>query len=310
MPASLLDRPFGIYEKALPDGPWPRMLADARQAGFDYLEMSIDESDQRLARLDWSRQPRRDLVRACEEQDISIFSICLSAHRRFGLGSAHAEVRNRAAEILDATVGLASDLGIRVVQIAGYYAYYEDRDRAARSRYVEGLRRGLALAERRGVMLAIENIDTADMASVTDCIALRDEIASPWLQIYPDVGNLAVHKLDVAAELTLLRGAAVGLHLKDARPGQPRRVQFGDGDVPFDLVFASLAEECYDGPLTLEMWNDESPTAVRAAADALTWIKERMREAAAAGGAAGPPRFAPSVGTCTLSTPLEAPSTR
>jgi L-ribulose-5-phosphate 3-epimerase len=212
---------------------------------------------------------------------MSIFSICLSAHRRFGLGSARAEVRARAAEILDAAIGLASDLGIRVVQIAGYFAYYENHDQAARARYVDGLRLGLEMAERRGVMLAIENIDTADMASVTDCIALRDEMASPWFQIYPDVGNLALHKLDLASELTLLPGAAVGLHLKDVRPGQPRRVPFGQGDVPFDVVFSSIADGHYAGPLTLEMWNDQSPTAVRAAADALTWIKERMRQAIA-----------------------------
>lgn len=25
----------------------------AKQAGFDYIEISIDESDERLARLDW-----------------------------------------------------------------------------------------------------------------------------------------------------------------------------------------------------------------------------------------------------------------
>ena len=37
--------PTGIYEKALPFcGSWERTLSSAKAAGFDFLEMSIDES--------------------------------------------------------------------------------------------------------------------------------------------------------------------------------------------------------------------------------------------------------------------------
>jgi 3-dehydro-L-gulonate-6-phosphate decarboxylase len=44
---------LGVYEKALPtDADWPERLALVRRLGFDYLELSIDESDAPLARLD------------------------------------------------------------------------------------------------------------------------------------------------------------------------------------------------------------------------------------------------------------------
>ena len=277
MSTSLLDRPFGIYEKALPGGSWSTMLEDAGRGGFDFVEMSIDESDERIARLSWPRETRRDLARESSRQGIPIFSICLSGHRRFGLGSANPETRRKAAEMLDAAIGLASDLGVRVIQIAGYYAFYEDGDAGARARYIEGLRRGVTLAARRGVMLAVENIDTPDVASISECLTLRDELDSPWFQIYPDVGNFAVHRLDVLAELALVSGSAVGLHLKDARPGEPRRVPFGQGAVPFDLVFAALGRSAYEGPLTLEMWNDEPANALANAAEALRWVKSEIR---------------------------------
>jgi L-ribulose-5-phosphate 3-epimerase len=32
--------------------------------GFDFVEMSVDETDERLARLDWSREQRLALVQA------------------------------------------------------------------------------------------------------------------------------------------------------------------------------------------------------------------------------------------------------
>ena len=37
--------PIGIYEKALPySGTWRERLAMAHEAGFDFVEMSVDES--------------------------------------------------------------------------------------------------------------------------------------------------------------------------------------------------------------------------------------------------------------------------
>jgi L-ribulose-5-phosphate 3-epimerase UlaE len=48
----MLKMPVGIYEKALPDAmSWEERLAAAGQAGYDFVEISIDESDERLSRL-------------------------------------------------------------------------------------------------------------------------------------------------------------------------------------------------------------------------------------------------------------------
>jgi L-ribulose-5-phosphate 3-epimerase len=35
----------------------------AKLLGFDFVEMSVDETDERLSRLDWSREQRLALVR-------------------------------------------------------------------------------------------------------------------------------------------------------------------------------------------------------------------------------------------------------
>ena len=42
----------GLYEKALPKTlSWEERLNLTRKTGFDFLEISIDDSDERLARL-------------------------------------------------------------------------------------------------------------------------------------------------------------------------------------------------------------------------------------------------------------------
>ncbi|STM48012.1 L-xylulose 5-phosphate 3-epimerase [Escherichia coli] len=62
------NHPLGIYEKALAkDLSWPERLVLAKSCGFDFVEMSVDETDERLSRLDWSAAQRTSLVAAMIE---------------------------------------------------------------------------------------------------------------------------------------------------------------------------------------------------------------------------------------------------
>ena len=91
------NHPLGIYEKALAkDLSWPERLVLAKSCGFDFVEMSVDETDERLSRLDWSAAQRASLVTAMIETGVAIPSMCLSAHRRFPFGSRDDAVRQRA----------------------------------------------------------------------------------------------------------------------------------------------------------------------------------------------------------------------
>ena len=97
--------PLGIYEKALPKTlTWPERLVLAKSCGFDFVEMSVDETDERLSRLEWSTTQRASLVEAMLETGVSIPSMCLSAHRRFPFGSRDETVRERAREIMPASL--------------------------------------------------------------------------------------------------------------------------------------------------------------------------------------------------------------
>jgi L-ribulose-5-phosphate 3-epimerase len=271
---------LGVYEKALPPGAdWEARLQLARRLGFDYLELSVDESDARVARLDADAAERRAIRRAVAATGVPVLSLCLSAHRRYALGSASAAIRLRALDLLIGAIDLAVDLGVRVIQVAGYYVYYEDETPASADRYVDGLARGAAYAASAGVMLGIENMDTVGIASVEEGLGVLERVASPWLQLYPDVGNLIERGREPLHELDLARGRMVAVHLKDARPGEPRRVPFGEGHVPFTAAFERFAAAGYAGPMLVEMWNDDLPDSAERLVAARTWVVARMAEA-------------------------------
>ena len=52
---------LGLYEKAMPTGlSFEEMLLNVKEAGFDFMEISIDETDARQARLDWSEEEKAE----------------------------------------------------------------------------------------------------------------------------------------------------------------------------------------------------------------------------------------------------------
>ncbi len=66
--------------------------------------------------------------------------MCLSAHRRFPLGSEDDTVRAQGLEIMRKAIRFAQDVGIRVIQLAGYDVYYQEANDETRRRFRDGLK--------------------------------------------------------------------------------------------------------------------------------------------------------------------------
>lgn len=163
--------PLGIYEKALPAGEcWLERLRLAKTLGFDFVEMSVDETDARLARLDWSREQRLALVSAVAETGVRVPSMCLSAHRRFPLGSEDDAIRAQGLEIMRKAIQFAQDVGIRVIQLAGYDVYYQQANDETRCRFRDGLKESVDMASRAQVTLAMEIMDYPLMNSISKAL--------------------------------------------------------------------------------------------------------------------------------------------
>lgn len=253
--------PVGIYEKALPaDITWEERLRQAGQAGYDFVEVSIDESDLRLARLEWPVSERVALRRAIANTGVPIKTMCLSGHRKYPLGSASPKVRSRALDILHRAIDFAADIGLDIVQVMGYDVFYEPAYAGTEARFLDGLQHGVRWASAAGIMLALENTDLEFVDSVDRGLRLLDMVNSPWFQLYPDMGNLAAAGYDPAEQLRKAAGHLVAVHVKDTVAGVVRGVPFEEGIVPFGEVFQALAEIGFWGPLMVEMWShmDES----------------------------------------------------
>ena len=78
----------------------------------------------------------------------------------------------------------------RNIQLAGYDVYYEPKTLLSREYFVENLRKCVDMAAKKLVMLSIETMDDPFINSLDKVTYYKSQVRSPWLQAYPDVGNL------------------------------------------------------------------------------------------------------------------------
>lgn len=234
---------LGLYEKSMPNYlTWPEKFAAAKSAGFDCIEISIDETDEKLARLDWTPEERITLVGQMAVAGIHIETMCLSGHRRYPLGSPDPKIRERSLEIMEKAIRLSLDLGIRIIQIAGYDTYYDPSTPETRRLFEENLARSVGFASRDGVVLGFETMETEFMNTCGKAMQFVSRIDSPYLQVYPDAGNMTnaavLYGTRFADDLLTGLGHIAALHLKETVPGKFREIPFGTGHVTFEPVIA------------------------------------------------------------------------
>lgn len=263
---------------------WDEKLATAERLEFQFVEISIDETDERLVRLDWSPAERKSFCRTILNSPLTVPSMCLSGHRRFPLGSHDPEIRQQALTIMEKAIRFAVDTGVRTIQLAGYDVYYEDGDADTRKWYLENMQKSLDMAAREQVMLAMEIMDHPFMNSILKFMNMKQILNSPWFAVYPDIGNLSAWGNDVIEELTLGCHQIIALHLKETlavtadHPGTFKEVPFGTGCVNFPRAFSKLKDLGYAGPFLIEMWTERAEDPITEIREARQWIFQRMRE--------------------------------
>ena len=89
----------------------------------------------------------------------SVDTMCLSAHRKYALGSADPDLRRRALDIMRRAIDFAAEFGIRIVQVAGYDVHYEESTERTRALYLESILQSAQWARQSCVMLALENVE-------------------------------------------------------------------------------------------------------------------------------------------------------
>lgn len=238
---------LGLYEKAMPKNlSWKEKLQIAKETGYDFVEISIDETEEKIQRVYMSKEERLELIQCMHKSDLPIRSMCVSALTKYSLGNSDEALCKRGMEIAEQAIILAEDLGVRIVMIPGYDVYYQESTPETQARFIENLKKVAMIAAKHGVLVELETMENNFMNTVWKAMYYVKQIDSVYLGIYPDSGNTknAAVTLGNNEILDLIsgRGYISSLHLKETIPGIFREVEYGTGHVDFEKVINAAWE--------------------------------------------------------------------
>jgi len=174
---------------------------------------------------------------------------------------------------MEDAVNFAADIGVRIIQLAGYDVYYVASTEKSRALFFDGLMQSVEMAAAKGVILAFETMETEFMNTVEKAMYYVKNINSPYLLVYPDCGNLTnaakVYKKSEIDDLRTGCGSIAALHLKETVPGKFREIPYGTGHVNFGS-FIKTAKELAVAVFVTEFWHTGE-------ADYLAAIKKAKR---------------------------------
>lgn len=271
---------LGIYEKGIPLSlSWHDKFKVAKEAGFDFIEFSIDGLKPRILRLDMPKEELLQIRQTAEEFKMPFHTMALTANRYYPLGDCDEHLRKQGREIVKKAIRVAEILGISIIQIAAYDVNGKESTQETIHNFLTSMNLLTDIAKEKGITLAVEVLEDVPFFST---IQKATEVLQNWgnndIALYADTGNVASIDVNPQLDLTYDKDRIVACHIKDALIGNCRNVPYGKGIVDFNACMNVFAKKNYSGYFVAEVWSDEDMHFLPYLKDVAIFIRSKMKE--------------------------------
>ena len=210
--------------------------------GFHEMEVRTVDSDDEAA----------NIKKAADQAGLRIHSVMNQAHWRYPLSSPDPKEVQASMQGMELSLNQAELYGADAVLLVPAVVRDDTTYEQAWERSQKKIRELLPLAEKSGVIIAIEEVWNKFLLTARDFVQYIDEFNHPLVQAYVDVGNM-VHYGVPQHWIRQTGKRIVKVHLKDYVRQTRQFVNLGEGDVNWDEVRRSLAEVGFTGNATVEL---------------------------------------------------------
>lgn len=187
--------------------------------------------------------------------------------------SSNAEKRQRRLDFLRWAVDIAAALDAEAVSFWSGTATEPASADTLMDRLVEGCQVLCEHAEGRQVRLAFEPEPGMFVATMTRFAELHRRVGHALFGLTIDIGHLhCLGETPIAAALRRWRDWLWNVHIEDMRRGVHEHLMFGEGEIDFAEVMATLAEIGYAGGVHVEL-SRHSHDAVETARKSLEFLR-------------------------------------
>lgn len=191
------------------------------------------------------------------------------------LVSGDSAAREQRLDFLRRAVDVAAALDADAVSFWSGTATELAREETWMNRLADGCRRLCEHAEKEQIRLAFEPEPGMFLDTMARWAELHRRVAHPLFGLTIDIGHL--HCLDetpIGSHLKRWREWLWNIHIEDMRRGVHEHLMFGEGEIDFAEVMASLKEIGYSGGVHVEL-SRHSHDAVETARRALAFLRTK-----------------------------------
>jgi hexulose-6-phosphate isomerase len=214
----------------------------AREAGFEGVEAQT-VPDEKVA---------LEIKQAAEAHGIRIHSVMNMDHWKFPLSSDDPAEVERSMRGMETSLHNAKLWGADTVLLVPAVVNPKTSYADAYKRSQAQIRKLLPLAAKLKVTIAVEEVWNKFLLSPLEFARYVDELKSPWLRAYFDIGNVVLYGFPQDWIRTLGK-RTVRVHVKDFDSQSKKFVDLGDGSVDWPEVRRALREVGYRGWVTAEL---------------------------------------------------------
>jgi hexulose-6-phosphate isomerase len=228
-------------------------FALARDVGFEGIEMRT------ISRAEEAAEVRE----AAQKTGLRIHSVMNADHWKFPLSSGDPQIVNQCVAGMETSLRNAALWGADTVLLVPAVVDATTSYRQAWQRSQRVIReRLLGLAQELKVVIAVEEVWNKFLLSPLEFARYVDELDSPWVKAYFDVGNVVIYAYP-QDWIRTLGNRIVKVHLKDFNFDRPNGrfawKNIGEGDIDWPEVRRAFAEIDYRGFVTTEVEGGDAP---------------------------------------------------
>ncbi|WP_026486116.1 sugar phosphate isomerase/epimerase family protein [Caldanaerobius polysaccharolyticus] len=243
-------------------------IKKAKIAGYDGIEINMTEFNKSKSVIDdlklgenygltieSSEKEIKEILNISKDVGISIVGISTSLHWVYSLTSEDNAIRQKGIDIvkkmIDTAVLLETDAVLVVPGIVNETVSYKD----AYNKSLKALKELRVKAEENKVYIGIENVWNKFLLSPIEMRNFIEEIGSPYVKSYFDVGNVMAFSYP-EYWIEILSDYIIRVHVKDFDTSIGNIKGFKNifqGDVDWIKVMKTLYKVKYDGYITAEL---------------------------------------------------------
>ena len=271
----------GINAWCIPaETPVAEAFALCKKYGFHGIELNMTEEAPEGDRVgnvlslsttetEWAK-----IADYSKEYGILLPSLSSGLFWKYPLTSPDSDIREKSKEIIKTMIDAAAYLGCGVILVVPGLVTPAVSYRDAYDRAITSLKEVAPYAEKKGIIIGIENVWNKFLLSPLEMAAFIDEVGSPFVKSYLDVGNVLQFSFP-QHWITALGNRIAAVHVKDFDTKIGNITGFTrlmKGSMPWQETVQALKSIGYDGFLTAELGAADPHQLMAETSDALDKI--------------------------------------